>query len=205
MREIHTRKIKMNQLLILCCTSLLLNGFSHVMAADASASHGVLSKKSIYQTGAQWTDDNGKPFNLKKLSGHPVVLIMFYTGCQVSCPVIVEELKTIHQALPSELREATRFVLVSMDSGRDLPKELHKFREIKRLTGEEWILLHGSDDEVTELAMLLGMKIKEDSLGQFAHSNLITVLNKAGEISSQRTGFSTDLQQLVQAIGTASL
>jgi protein SCO1/2 len=44
-----------------------------------------------------------------------------------------------------------------------------------------------------ELAVLLGIKYRKEPQGGFAHSNLITVLNKQGEIVHRQVG----LQQSV--------
>ena len=55
-------------------------------------------------------------------------------------------------------------------------------RQTHALSAESWTLLHGEPDDVLELAALLGLKFKEDANGQFAHSNVITILNAQGEI-----------------------
>lgn len=163
-----------------------------------------LDGKSIYQIDGTWSDDNGKPFKLTSLLGHPVVLVMFFTQCEVSCPIVVEQLKTLRGELPKPVRETTRFVLVSMDVARDDDQALRGFRATKNLKGDGWILLRGDDEEVTELAMLLGMKFKQDTRGQFAHSNIVTVLDKKGVVSYQRIGLNVDNGPAVAALTTLS-
>jgi cytochrome oxidase Cu insertion factor (SCO1/SenC/PrrC family) len=54
-----------------------------------------------------------------------------------------------------------------------------------RAQRERWTLLRGGADDVRELAALLGVNYAEDARGQFAHSNLITLLNADGEIAFQ--------------------
>jgi protein SCO1 len=61
-------------------------------------------------------------------------------------------------------------------------------------------LLHGESDDVLELAALLGVKYKEEATGQFAHSNLITVLNADGEIVHQLVGLGQDINATVREL-----
>jgi nitrite reductase (NO-forming) len=67
-----------------------------------------------------------------------------------------------------------------------------------------WVLLHGDAGDVRELAMLLGVRYKEDARGQFAHSNLITVLNAGGEIAFQREGLNADVSETALALTVAA-
>ena len=60
--------------------------------------------------------------------------------------------------------------------------------------------MSGKPDDVLELAALLGVKYKEDSNGQFAHSNVITVLNAKGEIVHQQIGLNEDISETVQTL-----
>jgi protein SCO1/2 len=52
--------------------------------------------------------------------------------------------------------------------------------------------------------MLLGVKFKQDARGQFSHSNLITILNPAGEIAHQRAGLMGDVSDAAKAVVLAS-
>jgi protein SCO1/2 len=47
------------------------------------------------------------------------------------------------------------------------------------------------------------VKFKQDARGQFAHSNLLTVLNAEGEIAHQRAGLQGDVSELAQAVTRA--
>jgi hypothetical protein len=46
----------------------------------------------------------------------------------------------------------------------------------------------------------LGVRYKQDARGQFAHSNVITILNAAGEIVHQQAGLSQDSQENVRVL-----
>lgn len=153
------------------------------------------TNKSLYQVDTTWTTDTGQALKLGALRGRPRVVAMFFASCEYACPIIVHDLKRLEAALPAELRERAAFVLVSFDSARDTPAALRAYRQRMELDEQRWTLLRGEPDDVLELAALLGVKYKRDARGQFAHSNLITVLNAEGEIVHQLTGLNQDVAE----------
>ena len=92
------------------------------------------------------------------------------------------------------------FVLVSIDPARDTPQALLKYAEERNLNTSRWSLLTGSNDEVMELAMILGFKYTSNDNGGFTHTNLISFLNKSGEIIHQNEGLTLDLKSVSDAI-----
>lgn len=194
----------------LILTALLLAGTS-VRAADCCAPKTVpaccakaepaaaFSDKSLFQTESKWTTDAKTQITLADLKGRPQVLVMFFASCQYACPILVHDLNRIEAALQPERRGKVGFTLVTIDPKRDTPEALAKFRETRKLPAN-WTLLHGADDDVLELAALLGVKYKEEASGQFAHSNIITVLNGDGEIARQIVGLGQDINPAVREL-----
>ena len=58
----------------------------------------------------------------------------------------------------------------------------------------------GTADDVLELAALLGVKFKKDARGQFAHSNVLTVLNPGGEVVHQQVGLNQAPHETVKQL-----
>ena len=162
-----------------------------------------LSTKSLYQLDAKWTSDAGRPFALTSLRGRPVVITMFFAQCEYACPVIVNDIKRLQAAMPAEARKQTQIVLVTFDTARDTPEALRAFRARMSLD-DQWTLLRGEPDAVQELAMLLGVKFKQDARGQFAHSNLLTLLNAEGEIVHQHAGLNGDISEAAKVFALAA-
>lgn len=159
--------------------------------------------RSIYQLDATWTNDAGESVSLAMLRGRPVVLTMFFASCEYACPILVNDMQRIRQTLPEAIRAQAQFVLVSFDDARDTPAALRAYRERVNLDSN-WVLLHGDAANVQELAMLLGVKYQRDARGQYAHSNLITVLNSEGEIVHQRNGLQGEVSQAANAVKLAA-
>ena len=155
--------------------------------------------KSLYQLDSSWTNDASAVLQLGALRGRPQVITMFFASCEYACPILVHDMKRIEAALPENVRTNVGFVLVSFDSDRDTPAALASYRKNHELA-THWTLLRGAPDDVLELAALLGVKYKKDARGQFAHSNVITVLDANGEIRSQQIGLNQSVDDVVATV-----
>ena len=109
-------------------------------------------------------------------------------------------MKNIEAALPENLRTNVGFTLISFDSTRDTPAALKAYRAKRELSNQNWTLLRGEPDDVRELAALLGVIYRQDAKGDFAHSNVITVLNAEGEIVFQQSGVNVPPDEIVQTL-----
>jgi protein SCO1/2 len=168
------------------------------------AASATFTDKSLYQLDSTWTNDTGHPVKLGQLQGRAQVVVMFFASCTYACPILVQDMKRIEAALPESLRGNTGFTLVTVDTERDTPEALHAYRTAHQLPADRWILLRGRPDDTLELAALLGVKYKREASGQFAHSNLITVLNEQGEIVHQQIGLNQSIQPTVGSIERAA-
>lgn len=167
---------------------------------SAEEDAGEFTDNSIYQLESVWTKQTGEKFSLGELKGSEVVLTMFFASCTYACPILVNDMKKIENEIPEKELSLYKFVLVSIDPDRDTPEKLRKFAEEKNLDTKRWILLTGSKDDIIELAALTGFKYKKDSGGGFSHSNLITFLDKEGEIQHQQFGLNQDASGSVKIL-----
>jgi protein SCO1/2 len=151
-----------------------------------------------------WTTVTEQPLRLGQLQGKVQVLAMVYTTCEAACPIIVSLMQRMEAALPPELRSHVGFVLVTFDPERDTPGVLSAYSAKMHLDPMSWVLLTGHPDDVLELATLLGIRYKRDQSGGFIHSNVITVLNKAGEIVHRQEGLQQDTAPTLEAIRRAA-
>jgi protein SCO1/2 len=159
--------------------------------------------QSLYQLDSKWTNDFGHPLQLGAWRGRVQVVAMFFASCTYACPIIVHDLQRIEAALTERLRTNVSFALITIDTERDTPDTLHAYRATRKLPADRWTLLRGAPDDTLELAALLGVKFKREASGQFAHSNLITVLNEQGEVIHQLPGLNQDISETVKRISAA--
>src|ERR1041385_2596442 len=185
--------------LLLCVSTLAVPPCCSTNKIEA----GKVTDKSLYQVETEWTSDFGKKMKLDRLRGKPQVIAMFFTSCEYACPVLVHDVRRIEAALPEKIRNEVGLVLVSFDTQRDTVEALHAYREKLDLDPDRWVLLRGQNEDVFELAALLGVKFKKDQRGQFAHSNIITILNSDGEIIHQQIGLNQDPAASVNTLSIA--
>jgi protein SCO1/2 len=129
---------------------------------------------------------------------------MVYTTCEAACPILVSLMQLMAAALPPDVRLQVGFVLVSFDPERDTPGVLRAYSDRMHLDAASWSLLTGHPDDVLELATLLGIRYTRDQRGGFIHSNVMTVLNTAGEIVHRHEGLHQDMAPTLAAIRRAA-
>jgi len=193
------------------CAMIGVFSLAHASAADVAPSAkppccrealplGPYTDQSLYQLESKWTSDVGKELKLGVLRGRPQVLLMFFAQCEYACPRLVHNVKALEKAMSTELRDRVDFLLVSFDSERDTPEVLRAYREKDKLEISRWTLLRGAADDVRELSALLGINYVKDARGQFAHSNVITVLNADGEIVYQHQGLEDGTTKIIEML-----
>jgi protein SCO1/2 len=94
--------------------------------------------------------------------------------------------------------------LLAFDPEHDTLSVLRAYGQKMYLDAPSWTLLHGHPEAVLELAVLLGIRYKKDRQGDFAHANVITVLNKEGEIVHRHAGLKQNLAETLAAIRRAA-
>ena len=159
-----------------------------------------ISDQSLYQLDSRWTSDQGREIQLGNLRGQPQVVAMVFTSCEFACPIIVNDMKRIAAALPKDVQGKVNFTLISFDHERDTPEKLRAFRQRMQLPMADWTLLRGGVDDVRELAALLGVNYRKDARGQYAHSNILTVLSPNGEMVHQQSGLNQSPDESVKQL-----
>lgn len=138
--------------------------------------------QSLYHLDARLIDQAGKKHGLDVYRGHPVLITMFYSSCQATCPLIIDTLRVTERALSPEQRANLRVLMVSFDPQRDTPAALHEVAEERHVDGTRWTLAHADAATVRTLAALLNIQYRQLPSGEFNHSAVITLLSPKGEI-----------------------
>jgi protein SCO1/2 len=155
---------------------------------------------SIYHAESAWTDQTGTERRLESLAGRVQVVAMLYTSCAYACPRIMLDMKRIEGELGAALSDDVGFVVVSIDPERDTPERLTEFASGSMLDPDAWTLLTGDEDDILELAALLGVQYRETKPGEWVHSNLITVLDQEGVVAHRQLGLGTDPAETLDVI-----
>lgn len=159
---------------------------------------GTIPQESIFNLKDTFTTQDNKTMPLKQFMGKPTVLAMIFTHCTYACPRLTADIQTIEKKLGDKAVDVN-FALVSFDSERDFPERLRAFKKEMNLD-DNFTLLHGSDDAVRTLSVLLNVQFQKNSNGDFSHSNVISVLDKNGNLSFQKEGINADQSETIQQI-----
>src|SRR5436190_7012924 len=95
-RNTMTRRSALRALAAAACAPLL------VRAAVS------MPEDSIYRLPATLADQDGSTFELSSLRGTPMLFSMFYTSCQMVCPMIFETIDATRKALRASGHPAIR-------------------------------------------------------------------------------------------------
>ena len=160
----------------------------------------IIPPESIFNFTDTFQTQHNKNFTFADLKGKPTVLAMIFTNCGYACPRLTSDIKSIEQKLKTNQKKVN-FVLVSFDTKRDTPVQLKRYEKQMEL-GSNWILLHGTDESVRTLSVLLNIQFEKDAEGNFSHSNVITVLGKNGVINFRKEGLEVDHAETLAKINT---
>jgi len=162
-----------------------------------------ISDTSIYQIDSSWKNQAGSPVKLASLNGKIQVVTMGYSKCEYACPRLMADMKAVEKGLPEEIRKQVGFNFFSVDTS-DTPELLKAFGNSHKVDFSLWNFFSSNTATVQELAVVLGTNYRRINDKDFAHSNLITVLNEKGEIIHRQEGLSGPPAPIIAAIIAAA-
>ncbi|MCB9707299.1 MAG: SCO family protein [Myxococcales bacterium] len=162
--------------------------------ADAD---GPKKNTSLYQLDIKLTDQDKRVSGLDVFRGESVIVAMFYSTCNHTCPFLIAALKDMDAKLKPEVRKHVRFLLVSLDPQRDTPEALKAFAKRHALDLSRWKLAQASEGGVRELAYVLDIKYRKNAIGGYNHASIVTLLNPKGEVVQRVEG----LKEAAQTLG----
>ena len=164
--------------------SLLAIASIAALSAVPAFAASELPSNSVYKLDAKLTDQNGRDFELASLRGHPVLVAMFYSSCQMVCPMIFETVHATLKALPEAERKDVRVLMVSFDPPRDTVAVL-KATAAKRNCDSQWTLARADEATSRKVAAVLGVQYRKLADGEFNHSTQIALLDRDGRIAAK--------------------
>ena len=146
------------------------------------------ANSSIFLLDSKWQNQDAEELQLKNLKGKNLVMVMIFTSCRTACPILVADMKKVHDKIEKNKLKDTSLVLISIDPTNDTPEVLKKFAAERNMDSEPWIFLKSDEESTREFANVLAVKYKKISPIEFSHSNIISVFNRNGELVSQEEG-----------------
>lgn len=172
-----------------------------LLAADAQVQTrtAALPGNSVYQLRPHLIDQNGSLFAWDSLRGQPALLSMFYSSCDMVCPMIFETIQQTLVALSAAQRERVRVLMLSFDPERDTVAQLKKTAEAHRCD-ERWTLVRCDAATARKVAAVLGIQYRRLPSGEFNHSSTIEMLDAQGRIAAKSGQLGSADPALVKAL-----
>lgn len=164
--------------------------------ASCETTKEVIPDESLFNLKDQFKTQDNQAFTLDMLNGKPTVVGMVFTHCAYACPRLTADMISIADSVN---RGDVNFLLVSFDVERDTPERL-KYYATKSGLNKNWTLLHGGENAVRTLSVLLNVQYEKDAEGNFSHSNIVSVLDKQGRLQFQKEGLGADHAQTINTI-----
>ena len=162
-----------------------------------------LSPDSLYNLDAQLTNQAGEAHGLDVYRGHPVLITLFYGSCPMTCPLLIDTLRAVERAVPSQQRAGLRVLMITIDPQRDTPRALQALAKQRGIDTSRWTLAQVDEKNVRKIAAMLNIQYRALPDGGYNHSSIVTLLDPAGDIVMQSSVLGKADAALVDAIRAA--
>ena len=139
---------------------------------------------SIYQLDARLVDQHGQAFELASRRGQPMLVSMFYSSCQMVCPMIFETIHATLKALPADEAAGMRVLMVSFDPARDTVDVLAR-TAAAHPCDSRWTLARADEPTARAIAAVLGIQYRRLQSGEYNHSAVIELVDREGRIAAK--------------------
>ncbi len=158
-----------------------------LLLAGAACAATPLPGDSIYNLPVQLTTQDGQSQMLSARRGRPQLVTMFYTKCQMVCPMIIDSLRLTRNALDPAVRSQVDLLAVSFDPANDNVATLRSYAAKRKLDPRVWTLARAAPAQVRQLSGVLGLQYRQLPDGEFNHSSELILLDVDGRIAARTT------------------
>ncbi|MNN06153.1 hypothetical protein D3C81_1189350 [compost metagenome] len=127
---------------------------------------------------------DGKTVTLQHTNGKVRLFYFFFTNCKDVCPISTFKMSQIQNQLKKDgvFGKDVSFVSISFDPVRDTREQIKKFGDKFNADYSGWYFLRGDEKKTAEFAMdTFQFIINKDRDGNFAHSDLIALVDREGK------------------------
>lgn len=127
---------------------------------------------------------DGKQTGLSDDNGKVRLVYFFWSTCPDVCQPTTFELSKVQQELQKSNLLGTDAVIysISFDPDRDTAEQLKKYSARFEADPQGWKFLRGESKTVVDLAKQYGVSVLKDNNGNFAHTNSVALVDRAGNL-----------------------
>jgi protein SCO1/2 len=148
----------------------------------------------------RYVGTDGHSVRLASFRGKPLVVTLVYTGCNQSCPVVIESLhRSLKIAQDAFGVDAFAAVTVGFDTRHDTPERMRAFARERGAALANWHFLATDRATVNRLAADTGFVFRA-SAGGFSHVTQTTIVDAQGRVYRQIYGGGFEPTALVEPL-----
>jgi protein SCO1/2 len=141
-----------------------------------------------------FTAHTSEPITNATVEGKIYVVDFFFSHCPTICPIMTENLKTLHTRT-SDLNDLI-FISHTIDPERDSLERLNEYINLHGIeTGNNWFFVRGSQAYTYDIGKdeyLINADVDREAEGGFLHSEHFVLIDKAGHIRGMYEGTDTN-------------
>ena len=146
------------------------------------------SSRSIFNLRSTWTNQKAERVELSSLQGKKHLIAMIYTKCTATCPLIVQDIKSVLDGLKPKQKENLKIDLFSFDPEFETQQSLMEFTKKHKIESPLWSVYYSNKGAVSELAAALEVQYKKLDSGVYMHSNILFLIDESGEVIAKQIG-----------------
>ncbi|WP_141500174.1 SCO family protein [Paenibacillus luteus] len=143
----------------------------------------------------EMTDIDGQPVSLESTNGKARIVYFYFANCPDVCPPTTFLLSQVQEKLEAQGKLGTKAELISItfDPTRDTPEVIRAFAERNFAALNGWRFLRGEEESTLQLAKDFGVAVRKEDDGSYTHMNVITIVDKDGQIRKWINGSKEEL------------
>jgi protein SCO1 len=141
------------------------------------------------------TDIDGQPVSLESTNGKARIIYFYFANCPDVCPPTTFLLSQVQDQLEAEGKLGSKAELISItfDPVRDTPEVIRDFAKRHFADFNGWRFLRGEEAATIQLAKDFGVGVLKEADGSYTHFNVITLVDKDGQIRKWINGSDEEL------------
>lgn len=156
---------------------------------------------NLNDVAGEFEDQDGKKVTLKDFQGKPVVATFVFKDCNISCPLIMTDLKFFDAEMPG-FRDKGVFLIFTFEDHRGKSDELRGFLNKYRIAGDHWRVLTSDAATIRRLADNFELQYNKGEKGNYIymHSNFFLVADKTGKVKRELRGTEANKDKFVAEV-----
>jgi len=134
------------------------------------------------------TDQYGRPLELARLRGRPLIISFIYTSCAYACPTLTTRLSAVAKVARDALGSRSfSIVTVGFDTRVDTVEQMRRYAHARGVEAPDWYFAAADQATVARLATDTGF-VYVPAAGGYDHFAQLTIVDQRGRIFRQVYG-----------------